>query len=123
MGVNPQPEEIIKDTNPAYIEFRRRMEDALPGFCSWPPPVKTEGVKKRCPQLWQRIGCDMLGNMQICCGADMMLQGPNSNLFDTEPEILFNHPTLVAMRKQLMDPGCEPPDICKTCNLLEYSGW
>ena len=123
IGVDPQPEEIIPDTHPAYLELRRRMEDALPGFCVWPAVVQTGTVKKLCPQLWQRIGCDALGNMGICCGTDTTLQGPNSNLFDGEPDIVFNHPTLVGMREQLMDPKCDPPDICKTCNLLGEPGW
>lgn len=123
IGLTPQPEEIITDTHPAYTEFRQRMEDVLPGFCVWPAAIKVETVKKRCSQLWQRIGCDMSGNMAICCGTDMTLQGPNSNLFDGEPDIIFNHPMLVSMRKQLMNDGCQPPDICKTCNLLGDPGW
>lgn len=123
MGLNPQPAEIINETHPAYLEFRRRIEDALPGFCLWPPTVKTEAVKKLCPQLWQRIGCDMLGNIGICCGTDDSLKGPNSNLFESEPDVVFNHPRLVGMRRQLIDPQSDPPDICKTCNLLGEPGW
>jgi len=123
IGIDPQPEEIIADTHPAYIEFRRRMEDALPGFCVWPVAVKTKPVKKLCPQLWQRVGCDALGTMAICCGIDTPLQGPNSNLFDAEPDVVFNHPTLVGMREQLLDPESDPPEVCKTCNLLGDAGW
>jgi pyruvate-formate lyase-activating enzyme len=123
MGVEPRPEEIIDDALPAYVEFRRRMEASLPGFCLWPTPVRRGGWKKLCPQLWQRISCDVLGNVAICCGTDMMLQGPNSNLFDSEPDSVYNHPTLVAMRERLLEPGGEPPDICKTCNLLGDPGW
>jgi len=123
MGTNPQPDEIIKDNNLAYIEFRRRMEELLPGFCLWPATVKTEGARKRCSQLWQHVACNASGNVAICCGTDMMLQGAHSNLFDGEPDLILNHPTLVAMRKQLLDPECEPPDICKTCSLLEHPGW
>lgn len=123
MGLHPQPKEIINDTHLAYIKFRRRMEDALPGFCVWPTIVKTEKIKKLCPQLWQRIGCDMSGNIIICCSKDEILQGTNSNLFENEPDVIFNHPTLVGMRKQLIDPECEPPDTCKTCNLLGDPGW
>ena len=123
VGVDPKPEEVINDSLPAYIEFRRRTEEALPGFCLWPAAIRTEGFRKLCPQLWQRISCDVSGNMGICCGTDMMLQGPNSNLFDAEPDLVFNHPTLVKMREQLLEPGCEPPDICKTCSLLGEPGW
>jgi MoaA/NifB/PqqE/SkfB family radical SAM enzyme len=123
MGDNPQPEEILVDTDPAYLEFRRRMDDVLPNFCIWPPTVKKEAMKKLCPQLWQRVTCDMSGKLIICCGIDTKLQGPNSNLFDNKPDVVFNHPTLVHMRKQLMDPKCDPPEVCKTCNLLEEPGW
>ena len=123
MGVDPRPEEIIDDTVPAYIEFHRRMEDSLPGFCLWPTPVRSGGFKKLCPQLWQRVSCDASGNVAICCGTDAMLQGPNSNLFNSAPDSVYNHPTLVAMREQLLDPAAEPPDICKTCNLLGDPGW
>lgn len=123
MGITPQPQEIIADTHPAYLELRRCMEDTLPGFCLWPPAVKTKAVRKLCPQLWQRINCDVLGNLGICCGTDETLQGQNSNLFDSNPDIVFNHPTLVNMRKQLLAPECTSPDVCKTCNLLEEPGW
>ena len=123
MGENPKPEEIIVDTHPAYLEFRRRMEDVLPGFCIWPSAVDTKVVKKVCPQLWQRVGCDVMGNVGICCGSDSILEGPNSNLFDGEPDVVFNHPTLVEMRKKLIDPELDPPDVCKTCNLLGEPGW
>jgi len=123
MGINPQPKEIITDTHSAYLELRRRIENALPGFCFWPALVKKEGAKKLCPQLWQRICSDALGNMEICCGTDTVLQGSNSNLFDGEPDTVFNHPTLVGMRKQLLDPDSEAPQVCKNCNLLGEPGW
>ena len=123
MGVDPKPEEVIDECLPAYVEFRRRMDDALPGFCLWPALVRKGAVQKRCPQLWQRVGCDVSGTMGICCGTDRMLRGPNSNLFDGEPDSVFNHPTLLAMREQLLRPGSDPPDICKTCNLLGDPGW
>ncbi len=123
VGIDPQPEEVIADTNPAYLEFRSQIEDALPGFCLWPAAVKTERVQKSCPQLWQRISCDMRGNMGVCCGTDMTLQGSNSNLFSNEPDIVLNHPMLVDMREKLLTPECDPPLLCKTCNLLGDSGW
>jgi hypothetical protein len=125
MGVAPNPEEIIGEDLPAYVEFRRRVEAALPGFCLWPAAIRKgrKGVDKRCPQLWQRISCDVSGTMGICCGTDQMLNGPHSNLFNGQPDDVWNHPTLVRMREQLRDPGSEPPDICKTCNLLGDPGW
>lgn len=123
MGVDIAPEEIINDTLPAYIELRRRIEESMPGFCLWPPAIQTGGVKKLCPQLWQRITCDASGNIMICCGINKMLEGVNSNLFDSEPDVIFNHPTLVGMREQLLDPERDPPEACKTCNLLGDPGW
>ena len=123
IDMDPRPEEIIDDALPAYREFRLRMDQALPGFCLWPAAIQKAPFRKLCPQLWQRIGCDVSGNMAICCGTDMMLQGPDSNLFDSDPDSVFNHPTLVTMRRQLLDPGREPPDNCKTCNLLGEPGW
>ncbi|HJX65664.1 MAG TPA: radical SAM protein [Polyangia bacterium] len=121
--MDPRPDEIIDDALPAYREFRRRMDEALPGFCLWPAAIQKAPFQKLCPQLWQRVGCDVAGNMAICCGTDVTLQGPDSNLFDSAPDSVFNHPTLVAMRERLLDPGREPPDICKTCNLLGEPGW
>lgn len=123
MGVNPDPNELISDTDPAYLEFRRRMDEALPGFCLWPAAVQTKNIKKLCPQLWQRINCDGLGNMGICCGVDTMMPPPNNNLFAAEADVVYNHPIMVDMRKKLLDPQSEPPDYCKTCNLLGDSGW
>jgi len=122
MGAEPNPEEIIDEELPAYVEFRKRVEAALPGFCLWPAAIR-KGGDKRCPQLWQRISCDVSGTMGICCGTDRMLKGPHSNLFDGQPDDVWNHPTLVKMREQLRAPGSEPPDICKTCNLLGDPGW
>ncbi|HOW58283.1 MAG TPA: radical SAM protein [Candidatus Omnitrophota bacterium] len=123
MGTDPKPDEIVYDTSQAYMEFQQRIEKELPGFCYW--PVAKQGVKiqKRCPRLWQWIGCDMLGNMAICCGTNMLLQGPQSNLFQSDPEALLNHPMFVMMRSQLMDPQSAPPEICKNCNLLGDPGW
>jgi hypothetical protein len=123
VGLNPQPEEIIGDGHPGYIDFRRCLDEEFPRFCLWPAVIPAGEVKKLCPQLWQRITCDSRGNMPICCGTDMVLQGPHSNLFNSDPGLVINHPTLVAMRKQLLDRECEPPVICKTCNLLGDSGW
>lgn len=123
MGVNPKAAEIISDTLPAYIGFRRRVEEVWPNFCLWPAAVKTAGVKKLCPQLWQRTGCDMSGNMIICCGIDTTLAGLNSNLFNSDPNAIFNNPTLVAMREKLLDSESDPPEVCQTCNLLGEPGW
>jgi hypothetical protein len=122
MGAAPNAEEIIDEELPAYVEFRKRLEAALPGFCLWPVALR-KPVEKRCPQLWQRISCDVSGTMGVCCGTDQMLKGPHGNLFDGQPDDVWNHPVLVKMREQLRDPGSEPPDICKTCNLLGDPGW
>ena len=67
----------------------------------------------------------MKGNMEICCGTEEILSGPNSNFFDCEdkPDVLFNHPTLVNLREQLLDENAEPPEMCKTCNLIGDPGW
>ncbi len=123
IGINPRPEEVIYDNLPAYIEFRKKMESTLPGFCFWPVPMQTGKVKKLCPQLWQRITCDMSGNIVICCGTDTVLEGNNSNLFDSEPWDIINHSTLVIMREQLLSQTGKLPDMCKMCNLLGESGW
>lgn len=123
MGINPDLKEIIHDSFPAYMEFQRRVEEIVPGFCFWPAAIQRGKMKKLCSQLWQRIECDILGNMKICCGTDNMLEGPNSNLFDSGPDIVFNHPTLVGIRERLLDIKSEPPDMCKTCNLLGEPGW
>jgi Radical SAM superfamily len=123
MGIAPKPQEIIDDALPAYIEFKRRLEAELPGFCLWPKAIRKGPVAKRCPQLWQRISCDANGALGICCGTDKFLQGPHSNLFDGPPDTVFNHPTLLAMREQLLSPHDEPPRMCQTCNLLGERGW
>jgi uncharacterized Fe-S cluster-containing radical SAM superfamily protein len=122
IGLKPKPEEIIDDVLPAYVAFRKQLDQALPGFCLWPAAPRP-GLQKRCPQLWQRISCDVSGAMGICCGTDRYLQGPHANLFNSAPDDVFNHPTLVSMREQLLDPGRAPPDMCKTCNLLGEPGW
>jgi hypothetical protein len=123
VGTHPKPEEIINDNFPAYIEFRMRMNETFPGFCLWPPAYQTGNIKKLCPQIWQRIGCDVSGNMAICCGTDKMLAGNNSNLFESKPDDIYNHPTFLEMREKLLDPNCEAPEICKNCNLLGEPGW
>jgi len=30
---------------------------------------------------------------------------------------------MVDIRKKLLDPDSEPPDICRNCNLLADPGW
>ncbi len=123
VGAYPNADELIHDSLPAYVELRRQVEKDVPGFCLWPAPLQAREGKKCCPQLWQRITCDVLGNMTICCGSDRTLQGPDSHLFDSDPGRLWNHPTLVSMREKLLEPGRDPPDVCKTCSLLGEPGW
>ncbi|MBF0136546.1 MAG: radical SAM protein [Magnetococcus sp. DMHC-1] len=123
MGFNKNLDEIIDDTNPAYPELQRQIESVLPGFCFWPKAVQTKSIKKLCAQLWQRVGCDSLGDVAVCCGIDENLQGPNSNLYGTDPELIYNHPVLVNMRKKFLNNSSEPPDVCKTCNYLADPGW
>jgi Radical SAM superfamily len=122
IGTKPNPKEIIDDSLAAYVAFREQAERALPGFCLW-PAIPTPGSAKRCPQLWQRISCDVSGAMGICCGTDRYLDGPHANLFGSTPDDVFNHRTLVMMREQLLDPAREPPELCKNCNLLGEPGW
>jgi hypothetical protein len=123
MGLNPDDKEIVMDDDPAYLEFRRTVEEKYPGLCLWPEPVRAGPVRKLCPQLWQRISCDMQGNLGICCGTDESLPSPNNNLFDAAPDVIFNHPTLVSMRSQLIDPNVQAPEMCRHCNLLGEAGW
>lgn len=123
MGTVPKPAEVIDDALPAYVEFKQRMQVELADFCVWPAALQKAPVAKRCPQLWQRISCDANGALGICCGTDQFLRGPHSNLFDGLPDTVFNHPTLLAMREQLLSPSSEPPRMCKTCNLLGEPGW
>lgn len=124
-GLNPNPDEIVREDLPSYIQFKQLMEKNLPGFVNWPSAIQTKKIKKRCPQIWQRISVTMKGNMEICCGTEEILSGPNSNFFDCEdkPDLLFNHPTLVNLREQLLDENAEPPEMCKTCNLIGDPGW
>lgn len=123
MGLDPRSDEVLQDSNPAYLEFRRRVDEAFPNFCLWPAVVQAGRVCKSCSQLWQRITCDMLGNMTPCCGIDEVLSGSEGNLFQSDADVVFNHPRLVAMRKQLLDPNAEPPGPCAHCNLLGETGW
>ena len=122
-GMNPQPDQIIRDGDPAYIAFRRRVDEAFPGYCLWPPAVPSAHPQKLCAQLWQRVSCDMSGHLGICCGVDTLLPDPGSNLYEGPPDVIFNHPLLVDMRTQLLDPSCPPPQACRYCNLLEDKGW
>jgi hypothetical protein len=123
IGEHPDPGEILFEDDPALPAFWRRMEEAVPGFCFWPAPARKGSVRKLCAQLWQRVGCDVAGNLGICCGTDEFLPAPGGNLFEGEPDKVFNHPLLVKMREQLLDPNAEPPEMCKSCNLLGDPGW
>lgn len=123
MGESPDFSEIIADNDPAYIALRREIESMFPNFCVWPTPVQKDQIKKLCPQVWQRVSCNMLGDMGICCGSEDNLQGLYSNLFAASPDEVFNHSTLIRMRTQLLDPALGPPHICRTCNLLGDPGW
>jgi hypothetical protein len=122
LGANARPDEVILD-DPAYKELYHRIEKAFPKFCIWPAALKTDNVRKRCPQLWQRVNSDMLGRIMMCCGADVALEGVGSNLFEAPADVIFNHPAMVEMRTQLLDPQAPPPSMCRQCNLLEDPGW
>jgi pyruvate-formate lyase-activating enzyme len=123
MGRDPQQKDLIPYDDPAWLELRRRVDDVVPNFCLWPTPPRPGPAGKRCVQLWQKIWCDMEGNVFACCGVAAPLSGPNSNLFDGAPDAILNHPTFVSMRRKLLDPLSDPPDPCKSCNLLSDSGW
>jgi len=123
IGTHPDPEEILFDDDAALLALRAQLESAIPGFCLWPVASRKGPVKKLCPQLWQRVGCDMAGDLGICCGTDVLLPAPGGNLFETSPDRVFNHPILVEMRRQLLDPVAAPPDLCLDCNLLGDPGW
>ena len=123
VGTNPMKEEVINDRMPAYTAFKKRLDKEFPGFCFWPALIQAKITKKLCPQLWQRVGTDMEGNMAICCGIEKMLSGQDSNLFKSDPSDLANNPILVNMRRQLLDTKKGPPNVCKTCTLLSESGW
>ncbi len=123
MGVDPSLEELVDDYNQDYINLRTRLDKEIPNFCLWPEIVQTENVEKRCVQLWQRINCDMQGKMTLCCGTEEKLEGNYSNLFDTEPELLYNHSTLVDLRTNLINPKTAAPEMCQSYNLLNDLGW
>jgi organic radical activating enzyme len=123
IGDHPDPDEILFDNDPALLALRAQAEETIPGFCFWPVALKQGPVRKLCPQLWQRVGCDMSGNLGICCGTDALLPAPGGNLFDGRPDAVFNHPLLVEMRGQLLDPHAPPPEMCRFCNLLGDRGW
>jgi MoaA/NifB/PqqE/SkfB family radical SAM enzyme len=123
IGEHPEPEEILYDDDPLFLAFRARMDAELPGFVFWPVPATKGPVPKRCPQLWQRVGCDMKGNLGICCGTDAFLPGPGGNLFEADADTVYNHPLLAEMRARLLDPDAEPPEMCRNCNLLGDPGW
>ncbi len=124
LSARVEPDEILYEDEPLLLAFREKVEAVVPGFCFWPvPPAKGERVKKRCAQLWQRISCDMQGNLGVCCGTDSFLPAPGGNLFEGDQDAVYNHPVLVKMREQLLDPDAEPPEMCKSCNLLGDPGW
>ncbi|MGO9773024.1 MAG: radical SAM protein [Roseiarcus sp.] len=123
IGEGASADEILFEDDACFQSFKARMDEELPGFCFWPAIAKKGPVKKLCPQLWQRVSCDMSGRTGVCCGTDMLLSGPEGNLFEGDPDTVFNHPLRVEMRKQLLDPDAEPPEMCKTCNLLGEPGW
>jgi organic radical activating enzyme len=123
MGLNPDQNEIITDINPAYRDLKRKIEETAPGFCLWPNPVKSGTLEKACSQLWQRVNCDMAGNMYICCGTEDPLGGESSNLFSAGADVVFNHPVFTGMRNKLLDADSAPPKICRNCNLLGEPGW
>ena len=123
-GSNPDISQIIYEDSEEFYKFKKIINDTYPNFVTWAKGVDKK-YNKRCPQLWQRITVNMQGKMDICCGTEEVLQGKNSNFFENyyNPEGIINHPTLVNLRKKLIDKNSEPPEMCKNCNLLNESGW
>ena len=123
MGLEPNIGQITSEDDHDYKELKNNLSREYGKFIAWPSLVKQNLSKKLCSQPWQRIGATTVGEMLICCGTEDFLSGPKSNLFNAEPNEIYNHSTLVAMRKELISPNTPPPDLCKDCNLLNEPGW
>jgi len=78
--------------------------------------AKTVSGSKRfyCPMLWHHMWIDVFGNVTACCMADF---GTVGNIRDSEPAQIWNHPTLVALRRRLI--GGDLPAECRRCSMLE----
>ena len=123
MGLDPNANDVFYAGDKDYEEFKSEIEKRYPNFVLWPSLEEIDPNNKRCAQLWQRVGCTATGEMLICCGVEDFLQGSDANLFKSSPQKVINHPTLVELRDGLLDPQLPPPDMCKSCNLLNESGW
>jgi len=121
IGRDPQAKDVISHQDPAYVELRRRIDSVVPGFCFWPAPPEPGPVRKRCVQLWQRIGCDMQGNLMVCCGIESPIT--DVNVFSSSAEALLNHPKIVDMRRRLLDPSVDAAEPCQSCDLINDPGW
>lgn len=123
MGLEPNIGEITSEEDEDYKILKTNIDAKFGKFVIWPSLIKQNLKKKLCSQPWQRIGTTTVGEMLICCGTEDYLSGPKSNLFEAEPNEIYNHPTLVSMRKDLIAINTPPPDLCKDCNLLNEPGW
>jgi len=124
LGKNPDFNEVVTGDFPAYNSFFLQMQDKFKNHVLWPTVVnisKSEKENKKCRQFWQRTGINARGEISPCCGNVGYL--PYVNIFTSSVDEIYNHPSVVELRKNLLDKSVPAPDVCQTCNLLNEVGW
>ena len=120
MDPNPAMDDVIYNDNLEYAEFKSRAEALFPKFIVWPKiSNSTSWSDRSCAQLWQRISVDMDGNLELCCGSEEQY----ANIFSSPTAEVYNHTKMIHMREKMLDKQSDPPEVCKSCNLLADPGW
>jgi len=122
-GKNPDLNEIVVDD---YCSFFQQVNNKFKEYILWPTAVnasKSEMENKKCRYLWQKIIINAKGEIIFCCGNGITLIIPNVNIFTSTCDEIYNHPSVIEIRKNLLDKSIPAPEICKTCNLLNETCW
>jgi MoaA/NifB/PqqE/SkfB family radical SAM enzyme len=126
-GKNANFNEVITDDLPAYHSLFAQIKNKYNEFVLWRPVVhssKNDGklFDKSCRDLWKKITVNAKGEIVPCCGiAPYCL--PNVNIFTSTADEIYNHPSMIELRNNLLNKSIPAPMVCQACHLLGEAGW
>jgi len=105
-----------------FIEFWREKVNfiEIQTFSDWFSPISGKTVNRKCPQPWQRLSIDTVGNLIPCCAAipdkSLMEHGLGSlnhtSIFDA-----WNSQKMNLLRKAIVNNKFEDFRFCQECHL------
>jgi len=114
-------ENVVYDDHAAFTDFKERITAKYPKYSiSWPEPVKRHltAKDKICQFPWSVVIADSHGNLGPCCNYYPNPVKNWGNLLKDRSADVLNAPYLKEIRRGLLSPDPEPPNVCKGCYAL-----